>query len=101
MAPLQESAGKILLKVVSIIERHKLDSGIDRTFRMELAAEDALAVLDDPSLKLEKARNPSAMLMINAKPHLRRGKESHCAAVVPMLLLQACLLVVASAAVVV
>mmetsp|Transcript_84566 Transcript_84566/g.139949 ORF Transcript_84566/g.139949 Transcript_84566/m.139949 type:complete len:298 (-) Transcript_84566:36-929(-) len=85
MAPNPDSAGEILLRVVATVERFKLDVGIDTTLRTEMAPEDVITLLRDPTVKLDTARNPSALLMNFARPHVTRAKAERSVAVVPML----------------
>uniref|UniRef100_A0A7S4VKW8 Uncharacterized protein n=1 Tax=Alexandrium monilatum TaxID=311494 RepID=A0A7S4VKW8_9DINO len=80
-----DSAGEILLRVVSMVERYHLDTGIDNMLRTAMAPEDASGILSDPALKLEQARNPSSLLVNHAKPHIKRAKAERCVTLVPML----------------
>ena len=83
MTPNPDSAGEILLFIESIVESHKLDTGIDKIMRTGMAPEDALRMLK--GTKLDIARNPSAMLMTNTSQPVRAAKEKNLLGVVPML----------------
>eukprot|EP00927_Polykrikos_kofoidii_P067286 TRINITY_DN62797_c0_g1_i1.p1 TRINITY_DN62797_c0_g1~~TRINITY_DN62797_c0_g1_i1.p1 ORF type:complete len:301 (+),score=47.62 TRINITY_DN62797_c0_g1_i1:80-982(+) len=80
-----DSAGEIMLKLAACVDRFKLDNGIENMLRTSMAPEDVLAVLTDPNLKLDNARNPSSLLMNYAKPHIRRAKADNLVSVVPLL----------------
>jgi len=68
-----------------MVERFKLDVGIENMLRTAMAPEDAVELLRDPALKLDQARNPSSLLVNYAKPHIKRAKADRCVALVPML----------------
>merc|ERR1719367_2369303 len=74
-----------MLKLVSMVDRYKLDAGIEHTLRTGMAPEDVGALIGDPNMKLDSVRNASSLLMKEAKPYVNRAQKDRCMTLVPTL----------------